>query len=80
MNVKDDAQEAGSIAGFNEKTVRVRCYHNDFFANDRRLSERNQVKYKRYCVYHNEEINRRAAAWVREHAFVKEKLFPSVSG
>ena len=31
MNVKDAAQEAGSIAGFNEKTVRQ--YQADFYKN-----------------------------------------------
>ena len=32
INVKDAAQEAGSIVGFNEKMVRK--YRNDFFANE----------------------------------------------
>ena len=71
MNVKDAAQEAGSIVGFNEKTVRR--YRNDFFANKGRLSERRQGKYERQCIYHNEEINQQAATWVKEHAFVKGK-------
>ena len=47
MNAKDAATEAGSVVGFNEKTVR------------------------RYCVYHDEALNHKAAEWVREHAFVK---------
>ena len=69
MNVKDAAQEAGSIVGFNEKTIRR--YQNDFFSNEGQFTVRQQGKYERHCVYHDEELNLKAAAWVREHGFVK---------
>ena len=71
MRVKDAASEAGSIVGFNERTVRK--YRNDFFSNDGRFSIRQQGRYERHCVHHNEELNIKAATWVREHAFIKGK-------
>ena len=55
MNVKDAAQEAGSIVGFNEKTVRR--HRNDFFNNKGYLSESKHGKHERHCVYHDEDLN-----------------------
>ena len=69
MNTKDAAQESGSIVGFNEKTVRK--YRNDFFNNKGSLSEFRQGKYERHCVYHNEDVNKKAREWVRENGFKK---------
>ena len=69
MSVMDAAQEAASITGYNERTVRK--YRDEFFSNKGELEESKRGKYKRFCVYHDEEINHKAAAWVREHAFQK---------
>ena len=69
MTVKDAATEAGSIVGFNEKTVRR--HRNDFFTNKGHLSESRRGKYERHCVYHDEDLNQKAREWVREHAFKK---------
>jgi hypothetical protein len=69
MNAKDAATEAGSVVGFNEKTVRR--YRNDFFENKGEFTIQQQGKYERHCVYHDEALNHKAAEWVREHAFVK---------
>ena len=69
MKVKDSAQEAGSIVGFNEKTVRK--YRNDFFNNKGYLSEFRQGKYDRHCIYRDEDLNQKAREWVRENAFKK---------
>ena len=69
MNVKDAAKEAGSIVGFNEKTVRR--HRNDFFGNEGKLTLSRQGKYKRHCVYHNKDLNRKAREWVGENAFKK---------
>ena len=69
LNAKDAATEAGSVVGFNEKTV---CrYRNDFFQNKGHFTIHLQGKYERHCVYHDEALNHKAAEWVREHAFVK---------
>ena len=35
------------------------------------LSESKQGKYERHCVYHDEDLNRKAREWVRENAFKK---------
>ena len=69
MNVKDAAREAGSIIGFNEKTIRR--HRNDFFSNKGKLTLSRQGKYERHCVYHDEDLNRKAREWVRENAFKK---------
>ena len=69
MKVKDAAQEAGSIVGFNEKTVRK--YRNDFFNNKGYLSEFHQGKYDKHCIYDDEDLNQKAHEWIRENAFKK---------
>ena len=67
--MKQAATEAGSVVGFNEKTV---CrYRNDFFANEGHFPIQLQGKYEGHCVHHDEAMNHKAAEWVREHAFVK---------
>ena len=53
INVKDAAQEAGSIVGFNKKTVRR--HRNDFFNNKGYLRDSKQGKYEWHCVYNDEE-------------------------
>lgn len=68
LNVKDAATEAGSIVGFNERTVQ--CYRNDFFENKGHFTILQQGKYERQCVHHDEELSHKAAEWVCEHAFV----------
>ena len=69
MKVKDAAQEAGSIVGFNEKTVRR--HRNDFFNNKGSLTESRRGKYERHCIYHDEDLNKKARELVRENAFKK---------
>ena len=49
MNVKQAATEAGSVVGFNEKTVHR--YRDDFFANEGHFSIQLQGKYERHCVH-----------------------------
>ena len=69
LNTKQAAIEAGSVVGFNEKTIRR--YRNDFFENEGHSTMQLQGKYERHCVHHNEQLNHKAAEWVRQHAFVK---------
>ena len=69
LNVKQAATEAGSVVGFNKKTVRR--YRNDFFENEGHFSIQLQGKYERHCVHHNEALYHKAAKWVCEHTFVK---------
>ena len=54
MNVKDAAREAGSIAGFNEKTVRQ--YQADFYKNGGKFSEAKQGKCKRHWLLNDENL------------------------
>ena len=68
LNAKDAATEAGSVVGFNKKTVRG--YRNDFFQNKGHFTTQLQGKYERHCVYHDEVLNHKAAEWVREHALI----------
>ena len=69
LNVKAAATEAESIVGFNEKTIRQ--YRNDFFENECHFTAQLQGKYERQCVHNSEDVNHKAAEWVREHAFVR---------
>ena len=69
MKVKDAAREAGSIVGFSDKTVHK--YRSDFFANKGSLTPFRQGKYERHCVYHDEQLNHKAAECVRAHTFLK---------
>lgn len=55
MNIKEAAQETGSIVGWNEKTVRK--YRKDFFDNKGELGDTRQGKYKRMTVYQDEEVS-----------------------
>ena len=63
LNVKQAATEAGSVVGFNEKTVRR--YHNDFFENQGDFSVQLQGKYERHCVHHDEALNRKVGSRTR---------------
>ena len=71
MGVVDAAREPGSIAGYIDKTVRK--LRKEFFENKGVLKERRRGKYKRLTVYRDEELNEKAAKWVRENALAKCK-------
>ena len=58
-----------SIMGYNKCTVRK--YRDEFFLNKGELEKTKRGKYTRCCVYNDEEINHKAAVWVRENAFQK---------
>ena len=62
----DAAQEAASITGFNEKTVRL--YRKEFIENQGQFKEIRQGKYRRNCLLRDENLGLEAAMWVREHA------------
>ena len=66
MGVMDAAQEAASITGFNEKTVRL--YRKEFFEGNGQFKETRQGKYKRNCLLKDENLRLEASMWVREHA------------
>ncbi len=69
MNVTDAAQEAASITGFNEKTVRT--YRKDFYDNGGKFKESRQGKHQRHCLLNDENLRLDAAMYVREHAYQK---------
>jgi hypothetical protein len=69
MQVVDAAREAGSIVGYSDRTVRT--LRKQFWDNSGMLEERKQGKYERMTVYGDEEMNRKAAEWVRANAFLK---------
>lgn len=60
MKVKDAAQEAGSVAVFNEKTQEC------LFSNEGHLTLSRQGKYERHCVYHDKDVNRKVRVGERE--------------
>ena len=59
MNVKDAVQEAGPIAGFNQKTVQQ--YQADFYKNGGKFSEAKQGKYKRHWLLNDENLRLEAS-------------------
>ena len=69
MNVRDSAVEAGSIIGYNEKTVRK--HSKEFFENHGKFPETKQGKYKRHCLLNDEDLRLEASMWVRENAYKK---------
>ena len=69
MCVMGAAQEAASITGFNEKTVKL--YHKEFFENEGHFKETRQGKYRRNCLLKDENLRLEAAMGVREHACKK---------
>ena len=69
MGVMGAAQEAASITGFNEKTVRL--YRKEFFESNGQFKETRQGKYKRNCLLKDENLRLEASMWVREHACKK---------
>ena len=69
MQVVDAAREAGSIVGYTDRTVRT--LRKQFWDNNGMLEERKQGKYARMTVYGDEELNKKAAEWVRANAFRK---------
>ena len=69
MGIVDAAREAGSIVGYSDRTVRD--LRKQFWDNEGMLDERRQGKYDQMMVYKDEELNKKAAEWVRENAFKK---------
>ena len=65
---KDAAMEAGSVVGFNEKTLQKTGMI--LFASEGQFTIH---QYDGYCVYHDKGLNHSAARWVREHALVTGK-------
>ena len=62
INMKDAAFTITvSIVGFNEETVRRN--RSDFFSNKGKLTLSRQGKYELHCVYHDEDLNRKAREW-----------------
>lgn len=68
MSVMGAAQEAASITGYNEKTVRL---YRKFFSEKGKVKESRQGKYKRHCLLNDENLRFDAAIWVRENAYKK---------
>jgi len=54
MTLKDSAVEAGSIVGYNEKTVRK--HSKEFFKNHGKFTETKQGKYKRHCLLNDKHL------------------------
>ena len=78
MSVMDAAQEAASITGFNERTVRA--YAKEFNDNNCSFKETRQGKYERMCILNDEGLRERASEFVRANAFKKgEPNMTSVS-
>ena len=69
MSALDAAQEAASISGFNERTVRR--YSKQFFDNRGKFPESRQGKHERQCLFNDEDLRLEAAMWVRENAYKK---------
>ena len=59
MNVKDSAQEAAFITGFNKKTVHT--YTADFCANKGTFTESKRGRYERFCLFNDENIHLEAS-------------------
>jgi len=72
VSVMDDAQEAASITGFSEKTVRL--YRKEFFEQKGNFKESRQGKYERHCLLNEENLRHDAAMWIRENAQRKMHL------
>ena len=69
MPIADAAQEAASISGFNERTVRR--YRKEFFENKGRFPESRQGKHERQCLFNDETLRLKAAMWLRENSYRK---------
>ena len=69
MGIVDAAREAGSIVGYSDRTVRD--LRKQFWDNEGMLDERRQGKYEQMMVCKDEQLNKKAAEWVRENAFKK---------
>jgi len=69
MSVMDAAQEAASITGFNEKTVRL--YRKEFFEQKGNFKESRQGKYERHGLWNEENLRLDAAMWIPENAYKK---------
>ena len=62
MSVMDAAQEAASITGFNERTVRA--YAKEFNDNNCSFKETRQGKYEHMCILNDEGLHERASEFV----------------
>ena len=71
MGVVDAVCEAGSIAGYSDRTLRM-----GFYSNKGMLKGRRQGKYERVTIYRDEELNESAAKWVRENSFTAKHDSP----
>ena len=67
MSVMDAAQEAASITGFNERTMRA--YAKEFNDNNCSFKETQQGKYECMCILNDEGLRERASEVVRANAF-----------
>lgn len=54
MQVMDATREAALIMGFNKHMVRK--YHEEFSSNKGELEKSKRGKYKKFCIYHDEDI------------------------
>ena len=71
MSVSGAAQEAASISGFNERTVRR--YSKQFYDNQGKFPESRQGKFERHWLFNDENLRLQAAMWVRENSYNKEE-------
>ena len=69
MSVYDAAQEAASVTGYNERTVRR--YWKQYFDNRGKFPESRQGKHVRQCLFSDEALRLEAAMWVRENSYRK---------
>ena len=69
INMKQSAQEAAYITGYNEKTIRE--YRLDFLTNRVRFSDVKRGKYERFYLFNDENIHLEASMWVRQNAHKK---------
>ena len=71
FNIKSTAAalEAAWVTGFNEKMVRY--YRKEFMQNKGKFREEQHGKYKRICLFNDENLRLRASMWVRENAVNK---------
>ena len=69
MNVKQSAQEAAYITGYDEKTILKYCL--DILANRGMFSDSKRGKYECFYLFNDENIRLEASMWVRQNAHKK---------
>ena len=62
MKALDAAQEAASICGFNERTIRKYC--KQFFDNHGKFPDSRQGRHERQSLFNDEALRLKAARWV----------------